>query len=387
MLSGYELIAQIGEGGMGAVYKARQVSLDRIVALKVLRADLNADQRFVERFRREALLAAKIEHPNAVRIYDAGEDRGRHFIVMEYVEGTCLDGLLHEGPMEERRALAIASGVARTLAIAHARGIVHRDIKPANILLTPDGKPKLADLGIAKHLTGGAIPRLESGDTSGPIGTPHYMSPEQCRGDTDIDGRADIYSLGATLFHMVCGRFPFEGDTTLAVMQKQVDEPLPDPKSINTGVSDGTAALIRRMMEKSQKMRPQSCEELIAAIEVCANVQVRGADVPQTEWARRPGTETGGGRDRDLRRYMDAIVGVSRRPGVKVTREDLFRNALVNVGRHELDEGTRMIFGTAMDELILAGEFVAGEGDIVWRRRRYGRHGRDHGGQRLLWPE
>ena len=262
-LGGYELISKLGQGGMGVVYKARQVSLDRILALKVLPAELTRDLHYVARFRREGLLASKIVHPNAVQVFDVGHDKGRYFMAMEFIDGADVAKNLERGPMDEQRALSIVRDVARALAVAHDQSIVHRDIKPANIMLTRDGAPKLSDLGIAKQTAGLGASLTQTGAT---IGTPHYMSPEQCRGQKDIDGRSDIYSLGATLFHMVCGRFPFEGDTTIAVMRKQLEEPMPDPRSLNPGLSDGTVDLLRRMMEKDREKRFQTCEELVDAI-------------------------------------------------------------------------------------------------------------------------
>ena len=271
-IGGYEIISKIGEGGMGVVYKARQISLDRVVALKVLPPELTRDRRFVERFRREGRLAAKIPHPNAVQVYEIGERDGRYFMAMEFVDGSDVATTLLQGPLPESRALAVVLGVARALAVAHERGIVHRDIKPANIMVTSKGLAKLADLGIAKQ-TGGLGESLTK--TGAALGTPQYMSPEQCRGEKSIDGRSDIYSLGATLFHMVCGRPPFDGETTLSVMRKQIEEPLPDPREANPRVSDGLASLIRRMMHKDVSRRYQNCGELIAAIET-----VRHGEIP-----------------------------------------------------------------------------------------------------------
>ena len=260
---GYEIVARVGQGAMGVVYKARQLSLDRVVALKVLPSELVQNAKAVERFRREALIAARITHPHAVQILDVGEDRGRRFIAMEFVDGVSASDLLRSGPVREQEALRIVRCVSEALAVAHELGIIHRDIKPANIMLTRDGEPKLADLGIARQTGLGEMTLTQAGAA---LGTPHYMSPEQCEGLKDIDGRADIYSLGATLFHLVCGRTPFEGATTAAILHKQVYEPLPDPKSINPGLSEGVTRLIRWMMEKDRDKRPQNCADLIAGI-------------------------------------------------------------------------------------------------------------------------
>ena len=261
---GYELISKLGQGGMGAVYKARQIKLDRVVALKVLPAEMAANRQYIARFEREARLAAKVLHPNAVQVFDVGQEGVRHYIAMEFVDGSDVAKELTGGPMAEDRALQIIRGVAEALAVAHEQKIVHRDIKPANIMLTSRGTPKVADLGIAKQtgVHGGTLTR-----TGAAIGTPHYMSPEQCLGQKDIDCRSDIYSLGATLFHMVCGARPFEADTAMAVMRKQVDEASPDPREKNPNLSDASAGLIWRMMAKDREARFQTCTELIAAVD------------------------------------------------------------------------------------------------------------------------
>ena len=263
-LGGYEILGKLGQGGMGAVYKARQISLDRAVALKVLRRELGVDRTYVERFRREGRLAAKISHPNAVQVYNVGESGGQHFMSMEFVDGTDVAKEVERGPMDETRALEIVLGVARALAVAHERGIIHRDIKPANIMLTPAGTAKLADLGIAKQTGAAGESLTRSGAV---VGTAQYMSPEQCLGERELDGRSDIYSLGTTLFHMVCGCVPFDGESNMAIMRKHVDEPLPDPRFFNPELSPGTATLIRRMMAKAPGDRFQTCQELIDAIE------------------------------------------------------------------------------------------------------------------------
>jgi len=249
-LGGYELLERIGSGAMGKVYKAKQLSLDRVVALKILHRDLGRDRRFVARLRREAKLAARVSHPHVVQVFDVGRDQGRHFLVMEYVEGTSLRELLEQGPMDERRALEIIRDVAKGLGESHAHNIIHRDIKPGNIILDVSGSPKLSDLGIA----------LDAGSTTigtvtrqgAIIGTPQYMSPEQCSGAKDIDYRTDIYSLGVTFYRMVVGRDPFEGPAPLVVMQKHVTEPLPDPRSVKPDISAATAALIMDMTAKDR---------------------------------------------------------------------------------------------------------------------------------------
>ena len=262
-IGGYELIEKIGEGAMGAVYMAMQTSLNRVVALKVLPGALMRSPRFVKRFQREARLAARITHPNAVQVYDVGEKRGCHYIAMEYVEGADLAELISAGPIGEERALRIVRGIAEALRVAHEQGIVHRDVKPSNIMVAADGTPKLADLGLARQTGAPGATLTREGAT---VGTPEYMSPEQCAGAGNLDGRSDIYSLGATLFHMVCGRPPFKGETPMAVMLQHVNDPLPSPRDYAPGVSEGLLRLILRMMRKGRDDRFQTCEELIEAI-------------------------------------------------------------------------------------------------------------------------
>lgn len=260
-LPGYELIELIGRGSMGVVFKARQVSMDRIVAVKILRRELASNKEFIERFHREAKIAAKLSHNNIVQAIDSGEYRGYHYFVMEYVDGTNIREELEKGKVyEEREALEIILQVAEALDHAYRRGLVHRDIKPENIMLTKEGIPKLADLGLARISEGDPMAKAEKGIA---IGTPYYMSPEQIRGQEDIDIRADIYSLGATLYHMVTGRVPFPGKDPVEVMRKHLHEPLIPPDHINQRLSSGLGEVVEKMMAKRREDRYQTPEELI----------------------------------------------------------------------------------------------------------------------------
>ena len=263
-IEGFEIFSELGRGSMGVVYRARQLSTRRIVALKVLPETLKENEHFIGRFVREGETAAKVDHPNVVRVLKFGESEGRQYFAMELVEGADVERALAAGPLSEDRALDIALGVAKGLQAVHAQGIVHRDVKPANIMLTRGGVPKLGDFGIA-------WPVAESGrrlTLAGYFpGSPWYMSPEQCRGQKDIDGRSDTYSLGITLFQMVCGRCPFLGDTELAIIRKQIEDPLPDPRTFNPRLSEPVVALIRRMTAKDRDKRYRDDAEMIAAIE------------------------------------------------------------------------------------------------------------------------
>ena len=207
---------------MGIVYKARQTSVDRIVAVKILLDALAQNKEFIKRFDREAKIAAKLSHNNIVNAIDAGEVDGHHYFVMEYVEGSTIKDALDKNKVfEEKTALKIVMAVAEALKHAHQRGLIHRDIKPENVILTKDGNVKLADLGLARLTADEKWAMSEAGMA---IGTPYYISPEQVRGQVDVDIRADIYSLGATLYHMVTGQVPYDGETPTEVMRKHVDK-------------------------------------------------------------------------------------------------------------------------------------------------------------------
>ena len=258
----YALGELLGRGGMAEVYLATDRVLDRPVACKVLGGWLANDHTFVERFRREALAAARISHPNLVAVFDAGSEDDVHYIVMEHVPGVTLaDVLRTEGRLPPARAAGIATSVADALAVAHAARIVHRDVKPANVMLTPDGRTKLMDLGIARNIDGETITHASS-----VLGTAGYISPEQARGEP-VDHRSDIYSLGCVLYEMLTGRQPFEGGDPLAVAYKHVHEvPIP-PTSIEPSIPPGLDAVTLRAMEKEPAARFQSAADMAAALD------------------------------------------------------------------------------------------------------------------------
>ncbi|HOX07696.1 MAG TPA: protein kinase [Planctomycetota bacterium] len=259
-IAGFEIISRLGRGGMGAVYKARQVSMDRIVALKILPPGLAKDQSFVDRFMREARTVAKLNHPNIVQGIDVGTSGKYHYFAMEYVEGETLQTLIaREGAMPERRALEVVLQIAQALHHAHRNGMVHRDVKPDNIMVMGSGVAKLCDLGLAKSMAGDSTLT----QTGMAVGTPHYLSPEQARGDHDVDIRSDIYSLGATLYHMVLGRTPFSGSSAAVVMTKHLSEEPQDPREVRPELTAGLAALVMKMMAKERDARYESPEALI----------------------------------------------------------------------------------------------------------------------------
>jgi eukaryotic-like serine/threonine-protein kinase len=262
-IPGYQVIQKIGKGSMGVVYKAKQMSVDRVVAIKILLDTLAQNKEFIKRFEREAKIAARLSHNNIVNAIDAGEVGGHYFFVMEYVEGdTIKDHLDKHKTFEEKEALRIALAVAEALKHAHSRGLIHRDVKPENVILTKDHGIKLADLGLARITDDEKWGLSEAGMA---IGTPYYISPEQVRGQTNIDIRADIYSLGATLYHMVTGRVPYSGETPSDVMRKHVDPNvvIVPPDHLNTALSSGLGMVVETMLAKNREHRYQSPDDLI----------------------------------------------------------------------------------------------------------------------------
>jgi hypothetical protein len=251
-IAGYELLAQIGEGAMGLVFKARQKSLDRIIALKLLPSSLARDHDFVVRFHREAQAAASLRHPNIVGVIDTGTDAptGAHFIAFEYIDGQTLEETLRaREKLPEREALAIARGIADALACAARSGIVHRDVKPGNILIGKDGVAKLVDLGLAKKVG------EELTSSLGYImGTPAYMSPEQALG-LELDHRSDLYSLGFTLYRMLTGKPPFIADSQTVMLMMHVERDCPDPRLAERSISEGAARIILKLSARDREAR------------------------------------------------------------------------------------------------------------------------------------
>jgi eukaryotic-like serine/threonine-protein kinase len=279
-IPGYQLISRLGKGAMATVYKARQTSLDRIVAVKVLPKKMSDNVEFVERFYKEGRAAARLSHNNIVQAIDVGSSpKGYHYFVMEYVEGKTLYDMMVPPPhgdghkFSEAEALDITIMMADALAHAHQRNLIHRDVKPKNILMTPEGVAKLTDMGLARAQDDKEAAESEAGKA---YGTPYYISPEQIRGDVDIDHRADIYSLGATMYHLVTGRPPFEADTPAAVMHKHLKAPLTPPDHINTALSAGVGEIIEVAMAKRREDRYSTTEEMLADLRA-----VRAGESPQ----------------------------------------------------------------------------------------------------------
>ena len=264
-IPGYQLLEKIGQGSSGIVYKAKQLSMNRVVAVKALHPRIAANPEYLQRLTREAHLAAKLSHNNIIQAIDVGSAGDLHYFVMEYVEGTTLKQELEAGKRySEKEAVDIGLQIAQALQHAARRGLIHRDVKPANIVLTPEGIAKLADLGMARDTADVAVVRAEKGLT---IGTPFYIAPEQIEGKDDIDVRADIYSLGATLYHLVTGRPPFPGAKTDEVLEAHLEQELTPPDHINTDLSSGFGEVVEFMMAKDRRQRYQKPDDLILDLE------------------------------------------------------------------------------------------------------------------------
>ena len=261
-LGNFELMQRIGQGGMGAVYKARQVTLDRIVALKVLPPTLAKQPTFIERFLREARASARLSHPNIVSGIDVGEDGGVYYFAMEFIEGSSAKSLIRQGGQSEEQVLKIGSFIADALAHAHGHGILHRDIKPDNILIDNEGTPKLCDLGLARldYQTEDEKGLTQDGAT---LGTPYYMSPEQARGQHDLDPKTDLYSLGATLYHLLTGKPIFDGATAAVIMSMHVNTKCSSPVDAGAHASKGLVAILAKLLTKDRADRYKSAAKLV----------------------------------------------------------------------------------------------------------------------------
>ncbi len=282
VLGEFEILSRLGQGGMGAVYKARQISLKRLVALKTLQGSLAADREFIARFQREAIAAAALNHPNLVQVYSAGETDGLHWFAMEFVEGESAQSRLkRKERLDGAEAVAIAIHVATALEYGWRKAqLIHRDIKPDNIFLSSDGEVKLGDLGLAKSVGGATGEAASLTATGSSMGTPHYISPEQGQASRDVDFRADIYSLGCTLYHLVSGKPPFSGDSAMAVMLKHVTAPVPSLAHALPGCPPALSAAVMRMMAKDPAYRQQNYAELLADLRRAYDA-ITTATVPQ----------------------------------------------------------------------------------------------------------
>jgi serine/threonine protein kinase len=261
-IGGCEILEVIGQGGMGVIYKSRQKSLDRIIALKVLARHLASDINFVTRFQKEARAIARVNHPNILAVYDVGEDKNVNYMIMELIEGRSLAELQSDrkGAIPWEEATDYSRQSAQGLEAAQAVGIIHRDIKPENLMVTKKNVVKVSDFGLAKE--------SDASNTSvdAVMGTPAFMSPEQCDGKK-VDGRSDIYSLGGTFYRLVSGRLPFEAETAMSMMYRHKHEALIPPHEVVPTVPQSISAVIVKMMAKKREQRYQTMTEVIDAID------------------------------------------------------------------------------------------------------------------------
>lgn len=261
-IPGYQIIKQLGAGAMARVYLAKQISLDRMVAIKVLPQKFTNNADFVARFYAEGKAAAKLNHPNIVQAIDVGHSGEFHYFVMEFVDGrTVFEDITEKGPYSEKDAVRIAIETARALDHSHKQGFIHRDVKPKNIMMSDgDDRAKLADMGLARAVSDREAAEAEAGKA---YGTPYYISPEQIRGEIDVDARADLYSLGATLYHMVTGQVPFDGANPSTVMHKHLKNDLIPPDHLNKDLSSGISEVIEVCMAKDRSKRYSSAADLL----------------------------------------------------------------------------------------------------------------------------
>ncbi|MBD3414113.1 MAG: protein kinase [Candidatus Aminicenantes bacterium] len=268
----YEIIEELGRGGMGKVYRAEDVKIDEEVALKLLKPEISIDKKYIERFSNEIKLARRISHRNVCRMYHFGEERGLYYITMEYVLGEDLKTTLRRvGPLSAGKAIFIAKQICEGLSEAHRLGVVHRDLKPQNIMIDKQGNVRIMDFGVARFVRGKSIT-----DVGTVVGTPEYMSPEQASAK-DVDRRADIYSLGVILYEMVSGRTPFSGDTALSVAIKHKSEKPKQPKELNEQIPEELNQLILKCLEKDKQRRYQHAKELLQEL---SNIE---KGIPTTE--------------------------------------------------------------------------------------------------------
>jgi tRNA A-37 threonylcarbamoyl transferase component Bud32 len=272
-IPGYKVLGKLGAGAMATVFKAKQLSLDRTVAIKVLPKKFTQNTQFIERFYAEGRAAAQLNHPNIVQAYDVAKTGDWHYFVMEFVDGrTVYDDIVKHKRFVEADALDIIIQTTQALQHAHDRGLIHRDVKPKNIMINKDGVVKLADMGLARAISDKEMAEAEAGKA---FGTPYYISPEQIRGEIQIGPPADIYSLGATLYHMVTGNVPFDGKNPSAVMHKHLRAELVPPDQVNPRLSAGISEVIETMMAKDPRKRYQTCRDLLVDLRA-----VRKGDVP-----------------------------------------------------------------------------------------------------------
>ncbi|MCJ7512823.1 MAG: protein kinase [Anaerolineales bacterium] len=280
-LGPYRVVQQLGQGGMATVFRAYHAALDRYVAIKVLHPAFTQDPNFLARFQREAKVVARLEHPNIVPVYDFSEHEGKPYLVMKFIQGETLKARMGRGPVSVKEGLRVVEAVGSALSYAHQQGVLHRDIKPSNVLLGADGTVYLADFGLARIASAGES--TLSSDML--LGTPQYISPEQARGDRNLDAGTDIYSLGVVLYELVVGRVPFNADTPFSIIHDHIFTPLPLPTKVNPLVPEMVERVLLKALAKERGDRFASVEALVGAFRDSVATQAgRPEPAPRPPW-------------------------------------------------------------------------------------------------------
>jgi len=314
ILSGrYELLEKIGDGGMAVVYKGKDKLLNRYIAVKILRPEFTKDATFVENFKRESQAAAGLSHPNIVGVYDVGREGNINYIVMELIEGDTLNKIIErEAPMDYRKVIDISKQVAAALRIAHKNKIIHRDVKPHNIMVTNDGVVKLADFGIARAVNDAT---LSTGSKI--VGSVHYFSPEQARGNY-VDERSDIYSLGIVMYEMLTGKVPFDGDNPVTVALKHINEEIVPPRELEPSIPPALERIVMKATSKFQTNRYANADELIQDLD---NVSFVTAIAPDSIFESTTVVEKRNKRKQDLEKDIEEVVEARERDRKKKRRK------------------------------------------------------------------
>jgi CheY-like chemotaxis protein len=362
-IAGYRLESRIGRGGMGVVYRAHHINLERRAAVKIIAPDLAESSGFRERFSREARIAAGLQHPNIVTVYDAGEVDGTLYLAMQLVDGADLAAMLRaEGRLRPYRAIDVCRQIAAALDAAHAQGLIHRDVKPANVLI--EGRiAYLTDFGLTKRLEGTHAPLTRAGDV---VGTIHYVAPEQIEGGT-VSARTDVYSLGCLLYHCLTGQVPFARDTDVGVIYAHLSEDPPRPSRVRADLPEGLDAVIAKGLDKSPERRFPSCGDLMAAARAAVD-------------AAGPLAETSPPRSGSIASDVeDAIPGMrdaaaaARRTRVLLAGMDASTRAIARVALGDrVDVREAATLGMALDvardarpDLVILAWKTTGGGDVV----------------------
>jgi len=316
----YELIAKVGKGGMGSVFKARRISTGETVAFKALPPSFAKNENLVARFKREVRILLGLTHENIIQGFDSGQIGNLHFLAMEFVDGKPVsEELKRKGRLKRDRVIAIMAAVARALDYAHSEGLIHRDVKPDNILIRSDGVVKLCDLGLARE-------RADTGFTmlGAKLGTPKYMSPEQVEGSKSIDGRADVYSLGATAYHLLTGEVPHSAPTGTMIMRAQMFGTIRPIKEVLPGADPVFAAVIEHCLAKDPDDRYQTMDEVVSDLERVARGKAPMLRSAKTSGSKAPARAAAAEGPRTARRRRDGRAGPGRgRRGRRSSRSPL----------------------------------------------------------------